>query len=175
MTAAEYAPPVEVPRNISAGFWVRFIALFLDLLLLFIFVKILGIVELLVYNRVMEATILDAGGNRFNEIRASFRLIHTALILGIPFLYFSLFEGMNRGATPGKRALGLRVIRSSFQSAGYFRAGLRTAMKALSAIPFLLGFVIAAFLPGKRGLHDLLSGCRVVHNRPYLDWMEGSY
>lgn len=47
---------------------------------------------------------------------------------------------------------------------GPFRVVARNLAKVISATPCFLGFALIIF-PGKRALHDLLTGSRVVHRR----------
>jgi uncharacterized RDD family membrane protein YckC len=142
------------------------VAFVLDAVLLAILVKVLGLVELFAYQQVVGNVILDAAGETHRRIVALFSLAHGAAGILVPLLYFTLMEGGRRGASLGKRALGLRVASSGLAPAGFPRALLRTALKALSAAPFFLGFILAAFTPRKRALHDLLSGSVVVRRPP---------
>jgi uncharacterized RDD family membrane protein YckC len=82
----------------------------------------------------------------------------------ITFFFYFTYLIMDRGVTPGKSLLGIKVIRSGTdvpESLGFPRAFLRAAAYFLSASLCFMGFLIA-FLPGGRALHDLIAGTRVV-------------
>ncbi|MBV9463243.1 MAG: RDD family protein, partial [Verrucomicrobiae bacterium] len=66
------------------------------------------------------------------------------------------------GATPGKMACGLRVIRPDGEPITYWRALGRTFAEFVSQITLMVGYVIIAFDPEKRGLHDRICDTRVI-------------
>jgi uncharacterized RDD family membrane protein YckC len=66
-----------------------------------------------------------------------------------------------KGATPGKRLLGLAVEgEQGAGPVGASRAALRLLGYLLSAVLFGIGFLMAAF--GGLALHDRIAGTRVV-------------
>jgi uncharacterized RDD family membrane protein YckC len=84
--------------------------------------------------------------------------------------YFLLFEWRWRGQTPGKRLLGVRVIRLDGTSVSFFEAALRNLMRPADSLPWLalvgvygVGFVRAARNREERRLGDLAAGTLVVH------------
>ena len=77
--------------------------------------------------------------------------------------YFTIFEGSPRGQTPGKSALGIRVI--SFDGAGplgYGPAFIRTIGRYISAIAILLGYLWMLWDSEKQTWHDKLAHSVVV-------------
>lgn len=72
------------------------------------------------------------------------------------------FERSPWQATPGKRALGLRVVDDAGGRLAAGHALLRFAAGALSWLTLNLGHAMAALPPGHRALHDIASGSRVV-------------
>jgi uncharacterized RDD family membrane protein YckC len=66
------------------------------------------------------------------------------------------------GQTLGKMAFGLKVVGVEDQPVTVARALARTVLLLASAVPVGLGFVPMFFTAGQRGLHDQLSGTRVV-------------
>ena len=80
------------------------------------------------------------------------------------FLYYGWFYS-NKGATPGKLMMKLRVSHSEMgTNLSYGRAFLReTIGKFLSAIILGIGFLMAAFRDDKRALHDLLFSTQVTY------------
>lgn len=72
------------------------------------------------------------------------------------------FERTALAATPGKRALGLRVVALEGGDAGTARLLLRFLAGTLSWLSLNLGHLMAAMPPACAALHDRLSRTRVV-------------
>ena len=72
------------------------------------------------------------------------------------------FEASPWQATPGKRALGLRVVDGEGRRIGIARGALRHVAGALSWLSLNLGHAMAALPPRHRALHDVVSATRVV-------------
>lgn len=79
----------------------------------------------------------------------------------VPVAYFVLAHGTG-GQTPGKRALGIRVIGARGEPVGYLQALGRVLAMIVAALPAGLGLALAAVRRDRRGGHDLLAGTRVV-------------
>jgi uncharacterized RDD family membrane protein YckC len=119
-----------------AGFWRRFAAAFLDWIILAVIGGILTVV-------------LKGVGN--------------VLGLVVTIAYFTYFEGGLRGQTPGKSALGIRVI--SFDGSGpigYGRAFIRWIGRYVSAIVILLGYLWMLWDKEKQCWHDKFASDVVV-------------
>lgn len=76
------------------------------------------------------------------------------------FCYFAFFTAYG-GRTPGKMALGLKVVALDGGPVSGGRALARTLCYLASVYTLGLGFLLAAG-PAKRALHDRLAGTRVV-------------
>ena len=82
-------------------------------------------------------------------------------------LYHVGFEASSWQGSPGKHALGLRVVDATADApAGIGQLALRHAGGALSWLTLNLGHAWAALPPAKRALHDRLSGTRVLCDDP---------
>jgi len=81
----------------------------------------------------------------------------------ILFVYFMVFEGA-WGRTPGKMALGLRVVRIQDGSpCGWARALIRNAIRPLDLFFVgLPGGMVVMLTPGRQRIGDLLGGTMVV-------------
>jgi uncharacterized RDD family membrane protein YckC len=67
------------------------------------------------------------------------------------------------GATPGKLLFRMRVVRmNGEQPIAWYQGVARWVSYLLSASVFGAGFLMAAFHPLKRTIHDLMSGTRVI-------------
>jgi uncharacterized RDD family membrane protein YckC len=80
------------------------------------------------------------------------------------FLYDVLFNG-RFGATPGKMAVGARIVLADNSRIGYQRAALRWLAARVSDFLFFGGYLLIALRPDKRALHDLLAGTKVIYRR----------
>ncbi len=84
--------------------------------------------------------------------------------------YFALFEGLREGQTPGKRWLGIRVIRDTGHAATMRDAATRNLIRLIDFLPppYLLGALMVAFHPRGKRLGDLVAGTVVVRDRPVV-------
>jgi uncharacterized RDD family membrane protein YckC len=69
-------------------------------------------------------------------------------------------------ATLGKLALGLRVVDRDGRRLTVARALGRWLAKIVSALLLCIGYLMVAFTPRKRGLHDMLAGTLVLRMAP---------
>ncbi len=100
-----------------------------------------------------------------------------AVVILLSFLtffgYFALFEALNGGRTPGKQAVGIRVVMATGHAVTPTAAIVRNLVRLLDCyfplLPFLPGLVMV-FLHGRnQRLGDLAAGTIVVRDRP-VDW-----
>jgi len=90
----------------------------------------------------------------------------TFLLFGLWIVYFSYFESTT-GQTPGKRALGLRVISTATaRPPDLGHALVRNVLRIVDWLPglYLVGFVVALVTPQKQRLGDLLADTVVVRS-----------
>jgi hypothetical protein len=79
--------------------------------------------------------------------------------------YYVFFEGLGRGSTPGKRRMGIRVIRQDGLPVGFREAALRNLVRAADMLPppsYILGGLVMHFDPHGRRLGDMVAGTYVV-------------
>lgn len=85
-------------------------------------------------------------------------LLLLAICIGYPVYFWA-----NRGATPGKKFLKLRVIRvDGVDPIGYGKAFLRLVGYMASGFILYIGFLMILFTERKQGLHDMIAGTLVV-------------
>jgi uncharacterized RDD family membrane protein YckC len=130
-----------------AGFWIRFCAKFVDGILMNILGRLLGLAVAGVVTDADTALYVASG---------------IGLIIGATYTIF--FVG-KYGATPGKMACKLQVIRADDSPMTYGRATGRYFAELLSAFTLSIGYLMAAFDPEKRALHDRICDTRVVRKR----------
>ncbi len=166
MTAAATATAQSV---IYAGFWRRFGAAIVDLILLGI-----GGYLLLYLIDAAGVPMFESAeyGTEVGDLSASaeFSMELTALGLVVQevwqWLYLALFESSKLQATPGKLALGLRVTDLRGNRIGFWRSTARNLAKIISAVILFVGFMMAGWTQRKQALHDMIAGCLVVSGRP---------
>ena len=121
-----------------AGFWMRFLAIFIDGLIL------------LIPNIVLAAAV-DAPGN-------------TLLSIALGLVYTVGFWTA-RGATPGKMAVGIEITTVDGEEIDFGKAFLRYIGYFVSTITLGIGYLMIAFTGQKRGLHDYIAGTVVIKTR----------
>ncbi len=82
------------------------------------------------------------------------------------WLYNVLFEVFARGATPGKKALGIRVMNTNGTPVGWAGSSIRNLLRAVDVLPgcYLLGFLSVYLSERFQRLGDLAAGTIVVHD-----------
>jgi len=106
---------------------------------------------------VLRAGLLDLAG-----ILAGALLAVLAWVLVVAALWFVASEASPWQASPGKRALGLKVTTLAGERPGLARVIGRFLAGIPSWLLLNLGHAIAGWRKDKRALHDLLAGTRVV-------------
>jgi uncharacterized RDD family membrane protein YckC len=84
-----------------------------------------------------------------------------SLVIG--WLYEAMFTSSSYQATPGKMAVGIKVIDLEGNRIGFGRATGRHFAKILSSIICLFGYFMAAWDERKRALHDQIASTYVVY------------
>lgn len=83
--------------------------------------------------------------------------------LALMVLYFVLLEGLS-GATLGKWALGLRVVRTDGGKPGLVHSAVRNLLRLVDGLPAfnIVGIVLILRSPEKARFGDRVAGTRVV-------------
>ena len=86
----------------------------------------------------------------------------------LEWFYPVLFEIYRRGQTPGKSAMGIKVLQDSGIPVGWTTSLIRNLLRVVDFLPFLYGFGIVSILLTKdfRRLGDLAAGTLVVYTEP---------
>lgn len=92
----------------------------------------------------------------------------TVVLFLVNWFYFVAFELAWNGQTPGKRVVGLRVVRAGGYPVNGFASMVRNLLRIIDLMPFAYGFgITAAFAdPMRRRIGDLAAGTLVVRDRP---------
>jgi hypothetical protein len=83
------------------------------------------------------------------------------------FFYDVLFEVLGGGRTLGKRASGLRVVRSGGRPVTLARSALRNVLRIVDILPvyYGLGMLVIFISPRNQRLGDLAAGTLVIRDR----------
>ncbi|HEX6292861.1 MAG TPA: RDD family protein [Herpetosiphonaceae bacterium] len=152
---------VETPEQIElaydvAGIGSRFLAALIDHIIIAI------ILSLSCTGLALAADQIDLG-------------LDDSLVLGLFGLgvylslcaYFIFFETVWNGQTPGKRLIGLRMVRTGGRPIGFLGSTVRNFIRLADFLPVLYGLgVIVMFIDKRsRRLGDLAAGCIAVRER----------
>jgi uncharacterized RDD family membrane protein YckC len=155
-----------VPRVEYAGFWLRFLALLIDNV-------VLGLGFVLVLIPLIFLTGLSGILGEFhpnedmNDV-GIFMLVGLIFLaatvsLVLTWLYHALMESSEWQATVGKKVLGLVVTDMSGQRVSFGRSTGRHFGKIITnMVPAFIGYIMAGFTEKKQALHDMLAGCLVL-------------
>ncbi|MGZ8562822.1 MAG: RDD family protein [Candidatus Limnocylindria bacterium] len=132
-----------------AGFWVRALALFIDVLAI-------GVIA--------SAVTLGRAGIVIWDPWLQLEAWRILLEMALSFLYFSiLWSRIAGGQTLGMRLLGLRVIATDGSMIPYRIAVIRWIGFVAAAAVVLAGLISVAFDLRKQGWHDKMASTFVVH------------
>jgi uncharacterized RDD family membrane protein YckC len=122
-----------------AGFWIRFLASLIDGAILF------------VVNVVIASLIPDPVTAFFAQI-----ILNATYTIGF---------WVGQGATPGKMAVGVKIVMANGLPIEFGAAFLRYFGYIACALTFGIGYLMIAFTAEKRGLHDFIAGTVVIKSR----------
>jgi len=131
---------------IYAGFWRRFTAFLLDIIII----------------NILYAIYLALFGNNIS-------LFDSSIIWFFLWGYFACLESSPKQATFGKMALGLIVTDFSGNRISYGKASGRFWARILSHLSLGIGYLMIAFTKRKQSLHDKLANCLVIKKKPIRD------
>lgn len=159
---------LPTPTRTYAGFWLRFVAYLIDLMLL-------GVVFVAICIPLAMATGLGAALRGFHPDRepdpamifafiSSMWIVILVIVLG-GWLYYAYCESSEWQATPGKKVLNLIVTDLNGNRISFGRASGRYFAKLITKlIPFGIGFIMAGFTERKQALHDMIASCLVLRS-----------
>ena len=158
---------LPTPTRTYAGFWLRFVALIIDSLLISVVTSALII-------PIMAMTGLGAAlrGIRpdhqpdpalFAALFAALPLLIGAAVL-VRWLYYAYCESSEWQATIGKKVLNLVVTDLHGNRISFGRASGRFFGKYISGLTLGIGFLLAGFTEQRQALHDMLAGCLVLRS-----------
>ncbi|MDR7194286.1 RDD family protein [Luteimonas terrae] len=167
-TGSPYAPPAaNVARPdtvvhggdvVFAGFRKRLAAYAIDAV-------IIGIASTVVGSLVYE--LLGVGG--FGRGFWLEQLVVNLVSVALSALYFAWFHAAYAMATPGKMAVGIKVVRLDGGRISFLRGIGRYFATILSSLILMIGFLMAGFTQRKQALHDMVCDTLVVDRWAFTD------
>lgn len=91
--------------------------------------------------------------------------IYLIIVFLLEWFYPVIFEVLRNGATPGKKAMGVRVVHDDGTEVGWQAAVIRNLLRAADFLPLCYGIGLASMLITRdfRRLGDLAAGTLVVY------------
>ena len=161
---------IDTPEQVGleysvAGIGSRFVAVLLDMLIVFAFFM-LELLALALIGSAAAATSGGGSGGEGNAVKWFFAILGFVDFV-VFWGYFSLFEAYWKGQTPGKRAMKLRVIKDSGRQITFFEALARNLLRIVDYLPgfYLVGVITMLCNKRNQRLGDLVAGTIVVHER----------
>ena len=166
---------IDTPENVSfdydvAGIGSRFLAALVDTLaILLLQVVILGTLLWLVLRSTSTDTLLNS--------KAGYWVLGIVTLISFIFFwgYYIFFEIMWNGQTPGKRLIGLRVIRLDGTPVTVAEVVIRNLVRMIDLLPTAYGVgVVTMFInENSRRLGDFAAGTVVVYDRSVTELTDG--
>ncbi len=143
-------PATNLSDRPKAGFWLRFVAVLIDAVVVVTLQFVLGFLLALAGAKVGRGGVESMSG--------------LLMVFGyvISFTYYIILTG-HSGQTLGKMLLRIQVVRTDGSAVGYGKAFFREVIgKFLSGIILAIGYLMAAFDDQKQALHDRLARTYVI-------------
>jgi uncharacterized RDD family membrane protein YckC len=155
------APPpnyLAASNVVYAGFWIRFVAIFIDGAILFVANLVIGFVVGLVIGILVGV----AGGDLTSDSSTTtLNLISLIIALALNAGYFTFYWAA--GQTLAMRWLRLRIVDAQTGGPiGISRGFVRWLGYLISAFACYIGLIWAAFDPRKQGWHDKIANTVVI-------------
>ena len=152
-----------------AGFWIRFVASFLDTLFLALPIAIviyfLSDGNWFDFSQYQQNIQMAMSGNTHAldtqpQTSLTWELIFEISVLVVTILFWNRW----RGATPGKKFVHIKIVDAkTYKDIDNKQAITRSLGYIPSTFLFGIGFLMVAFRKDKRSLHDFLGGTCVIY------------
>lgn len=145
------------------GFWIRFVAKFIDGIILWVITMIVNVV--LALGILGSANVFTARAEP-GHLAPFFAYQGLSFLCGLCIgIGYSWFFITRYQATPGKMAMGLKLLRADGSTLSFGRIVGRHFAEWLSGMILLIGYIMAGFDEEKRALHDRICDTRVVRTK----------
>lgn len=170
MSASEEFLNIDTPENVIFGYEVagigsRFIAAIIDTFLIFtlIIIGTLGILFVAALASDVDTLLSNPDDSGFLLAFALIALVNFFFLWG----YYLLFEVWWNGQSPGKRLIGLRVIRTDGTPMDFSESIIRNLVRIVDFLPgyYMIGFITMFISQQTRRLGDYAAGTLVVYDK----------
>jgi uncharacterized RDD family membrane protein YckC len=154
--AAAVSYPQVPARARYGGFWIRFVAVIIDALVVGIVILPVSVIMALMIAMAGKVVGMPTIGVHLVRVIAGVTLSSCA-----NWIYEAALESSSKQATLGKLALALKVTDLAGQRISFARATGRHFAKILSGMILMIGYIMAGFTERKQALHDMIAGTLV--------------
>ena len=152
-----------------AGFWIRFIASFLDTLFLALPIGVViyflsdgNWFDFAQYQQNLQMAMAGNPHALNTQPQTSFRweIIFEISVLVATIIFWEKW----RGATPGKKFVHIKIVDAKSFKDITNKQAITRSLGYIPSMFFFIGFLMVAFRKDKRALHDLLAGTAVIYD-----------
>ncbi|WP_042224390.1 RDD family protein [Oceanobacillus manasiensis] len=136
--------------NKPAGFWIRFLANLIDGVLILLLAAIIALL-------IGDETFWNYWNNDVDTTSESVANFFYSIIFVI------IFTGSKFMGSPGKLACRIKVVNVDGTQISMLKSIGRFLSYVISALPLLIGFMMAGWNEEKKALHDMICKTRVVY------------
>lgn len=152
--------PVPGPYGYG-GFWRRFLAKFVDGIALWLVTAPLAVaMGVGMFGNMGRTNPTGDDWARFVLIQVAYQVVALAIALTYEVFFIRKFD-----ATPGKMALGVKLLRPDGTKLSVGRIIGRYFAHWINGLTLGIGYIMAGFDDEKRGLHDRICDTRVIKTR----------
>jgi len=152
-----------------AGFWIRFIASFLDTLFLALPIGVViyflsdgNWFDFAQYQQNLQMAMAGNPQALNTQPQTSFtwEIIFEISVLVATIIFWEKW----RGATPGKKFVHIKIVDAKSFKDITNKQAITRSLGYIPSMFFFIGFLMVAFRKDKRALHDLLAGTAVIYD-----------
>ena len=142
-----------------AGFWIRALATFIDGIITSALAWIIAV--LISDQKYFDSVSIVQDSAEINMTSPS----DTTANLIYAVVFIVIFTASRFRGTPGKMICRIQVLNPDMTQISIPKSIGRLFAYIISAIPLLIGFMMAGWNREKKALHDMIAGTRVVYRR----------
>ena len=157
------SPRVEIGGVRYAGFWIRVAAYIVDYVIInVIVIAVSGLVGLAI--GLTAGFIASRQGEQAN-LPDYVGVVGAVIAVALIIVYYVKFNSGAWQATPGKRLVGIHIVRVSGEPVSGWLAFGRYLAYFVSVLPLCLGFMWVGWNEEKKGFHDMMCNTRVIYGK----------
>ena len=149
--------PYAAPTVRYGGFWIRFVAVVIDWLI--VSVVVWPVAAFIAVGIGVAGGAVRMPGVGVGLVRG---IVGVTLFFCSAWIYEAGMESSSKQATLGKMALGLKVTDEQGRRISFARATARYFSKIISGMILWIGYIMAGFTARKQALHDVIAGTLVT-------------